>query len=184
MVLGKLALICSFACCWISTGHAESVSTKERAARKACLSGDVAKGASILSELYVQTNDATYIYNQGRCFEQNGQYDEAILRFREYLRKHADAGTKPDAPAERHIADCQALYGLGPDLVGARFIALLESRSHFAGRDAHGCNLRPRDRELQRPRSLAGQLVMIQFKARDAQTWRLVWKATVPGGQV
>jgi hypothetical protein len=60
---------------------------KERAAKKACLLGEVDRGAEILADLYVDTNDATYIYNQGRCFEQNGRNAQAVLRFKEYLRK-------------------------------------------------------------------------------------------------
>jgi hypothetical protein len=64
-----------------------NVESKERAAKKACLVGDVDKGAEILADLYVDTNDATYIYNSGRCFEQNGKNDQAVLRFKEYLRK-------------------------------------------------------------------------------------------------
>jgi len=64
-----------------------NIESKERAAKKACLVGDVDKGAEILADLYVDTNDATYIYNSGRCFEQNGKNDQAVLRFKEYLRK-------------------------------------------------------------------------------------------------
>ena len=64
-----------------------SVESRERAAKKACLLGDVDKGAEILADIYVSTNDPTYIYNQGRCFEQNGMNDRAVLRFKEYLRK-------------------------------------------------------------------------------------------------
>jgi hypothetical protein len=64
-----------------------NVESKARAAKRACLVGDVEKGAGILADLYLDTNDATYIYNQGRCFEQNGKNDQAVLRFKEYLRK-------------------------------------------------------------------------------------------------
>jgi serine/threonine-protein kinase len=88
---------------------AASHDSKERAAKKACLSGDFAKGVSILSDLYVDSNDQTYIFNQGRCFEQSGRYEDAIIRFREYLRKNQDAGQPVDKSAERHIADCEAL---------------------------------------------------------------------------
>jgi hypothetical protein len=63
------------------------VETRQRAAKKACLLGDVDKGAEILADLFVETNDETYIYNQGRCFEQNGKNEQAVLRFKEYLRK-------------------------------------------------------------------------------------------------
>jgi len=75
-----------------------------RAAKKACLLGDTKKGSEILADLYVDTNDATFIYNQGRCFEQNGQKEQAILRFEEYLRK--DKNLPPeDADAVRKRID-------------------------------------------------------------------------------
>jgi hypothetical protein len=64
-----------------------SPEAQERAARKACLLGDVAKGTEILADLYLDTKNPTYIYNQARCFEQNGKDEQALLRFREYLRK-------------------------------------------------------------------------------------------------
>jgi tetratricopeptide (TPR) repeat protein len=79
---------------------------KERAAKTACLAGEYAKGVSLLAELYVSTGQAIHLFNQGRCFEQNGLYEEAIVRFREYERKNADAGRSPDAGAAKHIADC------------------------------------------------------------------------------
>lgn len=93
----------------IPSVQAGSRDAKEKVAKKACLSGDYAKGVSILSDLYIDTNDATYIYNQGRCFEQSGRYEDAIVRFREYLRKNEDAGRKSYPGAEKHIADCETL---------------------------------------------------------------------------
>jgi len=58
------------------------VENREKAAKKACLLGEVTKGAEILADLYVETNNPVYIYNQGRCFEQNGKNDQAVLRFK------------------------------------------------------------------------------------------------------
>ncbi|MGD0838952.1 MAG: hypothetical protein ABSB49_20140 [Polyangia bacterium] len=89
--------------------HAGERGDKERAAKTACLSGDYAKGVALLAELYVSTNDVIYLFNQGRCFEQNGKYEEAIVHFREYQRKNADVGNPSDSAADRHIAECQAL---------------------------------------------------------------------------
>lgn len=83
--------------------------SKERTARTACLTGDYAKGVELLAELYVTSKDITYLFNQARCFEQNGKYEEAILRFHEYQLKNSDAGNPPDESAEKHIASCQAL---------------------------------------------------------------------------
>ena len=91
-----------------TNSQAASFSARERAAKKACLSGDYEKGISILTDLFIDTNDTTYIFNQGRCYEQSGKYEEAIIRFREYLSKKLDAGAKGDANAERHIANCEA----------------------------------------------------------------------------
>jgi hypothetical protein len=94
-----------------SFAHAESKEATERAARKACLSGDVTRGVELLSDLFLDTKDATYIFNQGRCFEQNNRYEEAIARFREYLRKASGISTEVRADTEKHIADCQTLLG-------------------------------------------------------------------------
>jgi len=100
-------------------GNGDSKTTKERAAKKACLSGNADAGVAILTDLYVDTNDVNYIFNQGRCLEQSERCAEAIVRFHEYQRKTKDAGITSDGRAERHIADCEELMkkakgGAGP----------------------------------------------------------------------
>lgn len=81
---------------------------QERAARKACLNGDPNKGVSILSDLFVDSENPTYIYNQGRCLEQNARYADAAVRFEEYLRV-ADASLSAEdrTAAEKHLATCR-----------------------------------------------------------------------------
>lgn len=100
----------------VGPAQAASRSTKPNkeaqgnAARAACLDGDFAEGVAILSQLFVQTKDPTYIFNQGRCFEQNRRYEDALARFQEYLRagrSKLDASDK--AEAEQHIADCKEM---------------------------------------------------------------------------
>jgi hypothetical protein len=93
----------------VRVGHAESVDAKERRARTACLAGDHAKGVQLLSELFVTTMDATFIYNQGRCFEQNRRYEDAIARFQEYLRAGRKLTRADKAEAKKHIDDCKEL---------------------------------------------------------------------------
>jgi hypothetical protein len=100
--------------------RAANKGARERAARKACLSGDYAKGVEILSDLFIDTRDATYIFNQGRCFEQNGRCEDAITRFREYLRKAGDISPETRADTEKHIAECQAVLGAKPSPEPAR----------------------------------------------------------------
>jgi hypothetical protein len=82
---------------------------KERLARKACLNGDYTKGISLLSDLFVDTHDPTYIFNQGRCLEQNRRYEDAVARFEEYLRAGNTSMISEDRlSAEKHIADCRS----------------------------------------------------------------------------
>lgn len=80
---------------------------QEREARIACLNGDPAKGVAILSNLFVDTKNPTYIFNQARCFEQNARYSEAITRFEEYLRAEGKLRPEDKAVAEKHLIECQ-----------------------------------------------------------------------------
>jgi hypothetical protein len=89
--------------------HAGDSAAKERAAKTACLAGDFAKGVEILSELYVSTSDAVFLFNQGRCFEQNHRYEDAISRFQEYLRVAKRMSKADKTDAQKHIGDCQSL---------------------------------------------------------------------------
>lgn len=91
--------------------RAGRVETQERAAKKACLTGDPSRGVGILADLFIDTDDPVYIYNQGRCYEQNNRYEEAIPKFREYLRKATKATEAEKVDAEKHIADCERLLG-------------------------------------------------------------------------
>lgn len=83
---------------------------QEKAARKACLTGDSNGGVSILADLFVEYKDPTYIFNQGRCLEQNSRFKDAIGRFEEYLRTGETATLDADAraAAQKHIEDCKA----------------------------------------------------------------------------
>jgi tetratricopeptide (TPR) repeat protein len=97
-----------------AAGKTSTRASKESAAKRACLNGDPLRGVQLLTDLYILSENPTYIYNQGRCFEQNNRYEEAIGRFREYLRKVdklSDADKADAKSAEKHIADCEALLG-------------------------------------------------------------------------
>jgi hypothetical protein len=102
-------LLCAAAAFLPALPAMASQDARAREARTACLAGDYNKGVTILSELFVNTRDPTYIYNQGRCFEQNARFREGISRFQEYLRVAKDAPAEARAEAEKHIADCREL---------------------------------------------------------------------------
>jgi hypothetical protein len=57
------------------------------AAERACLDGDTQRGIELLTALYLISRHPTYLHNQARCYEQNGQYRAAAGRYREFLRK-------------------------------------------------------------------------------------------------
>ena len=117
MPLRTILLFCLVALVPLGQAHARSkpevpekkpkAEAQENLAKKACATGDFRKGVEILADLYVRTDDTTYIYNQGRCYEQNHQWVSAIDRFREYLRKAKDLSAGLKAEVEKHIADCK-----------------------------------------------------------------------------
>lgn len=83
---------------------------RERTARKACLAGDYAKGVDILAELFVDTRDPNYLFNQGRCFEQNRRYQDAIARFQEYLVASGPKLSPEDTlVAEQRVKACKEM---------------------------------------------------------------------------
>jgi hypothetical protein len=86
---------------------AESQKALEKAAKKACAAGDFRKGVEILAGLYVDSDDTTFIYNSGRCYEQNHQWVDALDRFREYLRKAPQLTASDRADVDKHIVDCE-----------------------------------------------------------------------------
>jgi hypothetical protein len=85
-----------------------SKAARERAAKRACLTGDPEGGVALLTDLYIDTNDPTYLFNQGRCFEQNRRYEDAIGRFREYLIKAKGLSSEDRADTEKHITTCES----------------------------------------------------------------------------
>jgi tetratricopeptide (TPR) repeat protein len=110
MRIGSSLLVGFFTVVLAGSAFAEkpmSKTAKEKAAKKACAMGDFQKGADILTDLFVETNDFTYVYNQGRCYQQNNRWEQAISRFREFLRKAKDLPESDRIDAERQIADCE-----------------------------------------------------------------------------
>jgi len=106
----KVVLACGFFLLALpnARGAEDSLETKERAARKACLLGDVKTGTEILADLYLDTKNATYLYNQARCLEQNGLNEQSILRFREFMRKAPNLSPADSAAVQKKIDDLQA----------------------------------------------------------------------------
>jgi hypothetical protein len=80
---------------------------READARRACAAGKVDQGIEILADLYAADSHPNYIYNQARCYQQNGKPEQAIARFREYLRVATDASPAVREKVERFIAELE-----------------------------------------------------------------------------
>jgi hypothetical protein len=81
---------------------------REKVARKACITGDFHKGVDILADLFIETRDYTYVFNQGRCFQQNHHWQESLDSFTEYLRKATGISSDEVAEVQKYIADCKS----------------------------------------------------------------------------
>ena len=104
-VMGGLIAVSS------TVGAAESREVREREARKACFTGNVNRGVEILVNLYGETGHPNYIFNQARCFERNGKYDQALLSYEDYLRKATNLGESERAQVEKSIAELRPKVG-------------------------------------------------------------------------
>jgi len=69
-----------------AAGQAAGEDKRPTDALAACASGDVAKGIGILGQLYAETRNPAYVFNQARCYQKNNKLDEARGAFTEYLR--------------------------------------------------------------------------------------------------
>lgn len=103
-------LLCGFVLCWAGMRPAfaaDATDAKAHKARIECAAGNFQEGVRLLAELWVATGDATFIYNQGRCYEQNGEDELAVSRFREYLRKVKRIDREQSESINRHIEELQ-----------------------------------------------------------------------------
>jgi hypothetical protein len=88
-----VARLCGWFALWFflplaskALGATDDLAATTEKARVECAAGNYQLGVRLLAELWVKTKDTTWIYNQARCYEQNGQNEGAATKFREYLR--------------------------------------------------------------------------------------------------
>jgi VCBS repeat-containing protein len=84
-----------------------AVDARAAEAKTACAAGEVQKGIRLLAELYTATDNPTWLFNQGRCYQQNGQPAQALTRFKEYLRKGANEPEEDLRTARQHISELE-----------------------------------------------------------------------------
>jgi hypothetical protein len=89
-------------------GDLATIEARDQQAADACGAGRWEEGVRVLAELFAQTDDGNYIFNQARCYQQNGRAAEALARFKFYL-KRADADPAALARTRQYIAELEAV---------------------------------------------------------------------------
>jgi hypothetical protein len=108
MVIFRLAALLCMVSLYATAAFGKPMDPREATAKEACSTGKVDEGAELLAKLFTETANPVFVFNQGRCYEQNGRMEQAIQRFREYLRLAPKLGGKERKNVDQHIADCQA----------------------------------------------------------------------------
>ena len=101
--VGALALA------FIATRADAAGDQRELKARKEFAAGRYQQALDLFAELYAETLHPVYLRNIGRCYQNLGDADKAIITFRDYLRKHKTITAEERAEVEGFIADMEAL---------------------------------------------------------------------------
>jgi hypothetical protein len=107
MVMGAIALAILTA--WAPAGARGRKAVDPRAvqARKACAAGHVEEGIELLARIVAESGDPNAVYNQARCYQQNGRLEEALARFQEY-RRTKDLTAQERVEVEAHVRELEA----------------------------------------------------------------------------
>jgi hypothetical protein len=82
---------------------------RELKAREEFAAGRYQHALDLFAKLYAETLHPVYLRNIGRCYQNLGDADKAIITFRDYLRKHKTITPEERAEVEGFIADMEAL---------------------------------------------------------------------------
>ena len=82
---------------------------REMTAREAYAAGRYQDALDIFVKLYAEKLHPNYLRNIGRCYQNMGDPDRAIISFRDYLRKKKEITPEERAEVEGFIAEMEAL---------------------------------------------------------------------------
>ena len=86
-----------------------AVDSREMQAREAFGAGRYQEALDLFVKLYAEKLHPNYLRNIGRCYQNLGDADKAIITFRDYLRKHKAISDDERAEVEGFIAEMEAL---------------------------------------------------------------------------
>jgi len=82
---------------------------RELKAREEFVAGRYQQALDLFAKLYAETLHPVYLRNIGRCYQNLGDADKAIITFRDYLRKHKAISADERAEVEGFIAEMEEL---------------------------------------------------------------------------
>jgi len=88
---------------------AGAADARELKAREDFAAGRYQQALDAFAKLYAETVHPTYLRNIGRCYQNMGDPDRAIISFRDYLRKKKEITPEERAEVEGFIAEMEAL---------------------------------------------------------------------------
>jgi hypothetical protein len=92
----------------VSANPAGTIVGRVMEARKACAAGRVDEGVEILATIIAETGDLNALHNQARCYQLNGRTEQALSRFREYLRLGTEVPADERKRVEGFIKELEA----------------------------------------------------------------------------
>ena len=104
-------------------------------AQTACLSNDLDTGVRVLAELYTETGDVRWLFNQARCYQQNNKPDLALNRFREFLRAAPQSETDLRGRATKYVEELEHRENVGAPLAQIDLTAKPPIDDHAAAGD-------------------------------------------------
>jgi tetratricopeptide (TPR) repeat protein len=93
----------------VSAPAAAAADNRELQAREAFAAGRFQDALDLFAKLYAETLHPTYQRNIGRCYQNLGDPDKAIISFREYLRQARNVRKSERDEVEGYIKEMEAL---------------------------------------------------------------------------
>jgi len=106
---GLLAWVTAVALVLGATRAGADGDPREVKAREDFAAGRYQQALDAFAKLYAETVHPTYLRNIGRCYQNMGDPDRAIISFRDYLRKKKEITPEERAEVESFIAEMEAL---------------------------------------------------------------------------
>jgi hypothetical protein len=88
---------------------AHAADTRELKAREDFAAGRYQQALDLFAKLYAETLHPVYLRNIGRCYQNLGDADKALISFRDYLRKHKTITAEERKEVEGFIAEMEDL---------------------------------------------------------------------------